>query len=53
LERIVVDCSHIDLKKRGILEMRETQVPLTVLIGQADFRERYNAASGGIDLLFF
>lgn len=53
IERIVVDCSHIDQKKRGILEMRETQIPLTLLLGQKEFRERYSAESGGIDLLFF
>jgi protein CMS1 len=48
-----VDCSHIDQKKRGILEMRETQVPLTLFLGQKEFREKYNAKSGSIDLLFF
>ena len=53
LERIVVDCSHIDQKKRGILEMRETQIPLTVLLGQREFREKYKAETGGIELLFF
>lgn len=53
LERIVVDCSHIDVKKRGILEMRETQIPLTQFIGQKEFMERYSAESQHIDLLFF
>ncbi|CZR58403.1 uncharacterized protein PAC_08295 [Phialocephala subalpina] len=53
LERIVVDASHIDQKKRGILEMKETQVPLTVWLGQKEFRERYGAQTGGIQLLFY
>lgn len=53
LERIVVDCSHIDQKKRGILEMRETQVPLTLFLGKKEFRDKYSAETGGIDLLFF
>ncbi|KIN07666.1 hypothetical protein OIDMADRAFT_16258 [Oidiodendron maius Zn] len=53
LERIVVDCSHIDQKKRGILEMRETHIPLTVFLGQKEFRKKYGAETGGIDLLFF
>lgn len=53
LERIVVDASHIDTKKRGILEMKDTQVPLTNWLGQKEFRERYTAQSGGIQLLFY
>ncbi|KAI9050344.1 hypothetical protein LZ554_005510 [Drepanopeziza brunnea f. sp. 'monogermtubi'] len=51
LERIVIDASHIDMKKRGILEMKETQVPLTVWLGQKEFMEKY--ASEGIQLLFY
>lgn len=53
LERIVVDASHIDQKKRGILDMKETQIPLVVWLGQQEFRERYAAKSGGIQLLFY
>ena len=53
LERIVVDASHIDQKKRGILDMKETQVPLVIWLGQQEFRERYAAKSGGIQLLFY
>ena len=53
LERIIIDASHIDVKKRGILEMKETQVPLTVWLGQKGFRERYGAKVGGIQLLFY
>lgn len=53
LERIVVDASHIDVKKRGILDMKETQVPLIVWLGQTDLKERYTAADKGIQLLFY
>ena len=53
LERIIVDASHIDQKKRGILEMKETQVPLTLWLGQASIRERYTATSGSIELMFY
>lgn len=53
LERIVIDASHIDQKKRGILEMKETQVPLTILLGQKQLKERYGAAKEGIQLLFY
>jgi protein CMS1 len=53
LERIIIDASHIDVKKRGILEMKETQVPLTVWLGRKEFRERYGTKSEGIQLLFY
>jgi protein CMS1 len=53
LERIVVDASHIDQKKRGILDMKEAQVPLVVWLGQNEFRERYAAKSGRVQLLFY
>jgi protein CMS1 len=53
LERIIVDASHIDQKKRGILEMKETQVPLIVWLGQKEFRDRYAADKSGIELLFY
>ena len=53
IERIVVDCSHIDQKKRGILDMRETHMPLIQLLTRNDFIRRYGTASGGLDLLFF
>jgi protein CMS1 len=49
----VIDASHIDQKKRGILEMKETQVPLTAWLGQKEFKERYGASTGGIQLLFY
>ncbi|TVY92152.1 Protein CMS1 [Lachnellula willkommii] len=53
LERIVIDASHIDIKKRGILEMKETQVPLIFWLGQSEFKERYAADKNGIQLLFY
>ena len=53
LERIIIDASHIDVKKRGILEMKETQIPLSTWIGQEEFRARYGERSGGIRLLFY
>lgn len=54
LERIIVDASHIDLKKRGILDMKETQIPLVQLLTRKEIRERYSIEGGGrVDLLFF
>lgn len=53
LERIVIDCSYIDQKKKGILETKETQIALIQLLGEKQLRERYNSDSGSIDLLFY
>ena len=53
LERIVIDSSHIDLKKRGILDMKETQQPLMNFLNRFELKGRYGAASEGIDLLFY
>ncbi|KAH6671719.1 U3-containing 90S pre-ribosomal complex subunit-domain containing protein [Halenospora varia] len=53
LERIIVDASHIDIKKRGILDMKETQVPLILWLGHTEFKEKYGAESKGIQLLFY
>ncbi|CAG8982954.1 hypothetical protein HYALB_00003532 [Hymenoscyphus albidus] len=52
LERIVIDASHIDIKKRGILDMKETQVPLMLWLNQTVFKEKY-AVEKGIQLLFY
>lgn len=53
LERIVVDASHIDVKKRGVLEMKETQVPLINWLVRKELKERYGADANGIELLFY
>lgn len=53
LERIVIDASHIDTKKRGILDMKETQVPLVQLLTRADLKKRFGTGEGKIELLFF
>lgn len=54
LERIVVDASHIDQKKRGILDMKETVVPLAQLLSRPDLKARYGSGEGdAIELVFF
>ncbi|KAI9776028.1 MAG: hypothetical protein M1839_000630 [Geoglossum umbratile] len=53
LQRLVVDCSHIDQKKRGILDIRELQVPLMELLNRRGLKERYAAPENGVDLLFY
>lgn len=53
LERIVIDASHIDQKKRGILEMKETHGPLVQLLNRKEFKERYAANKEKIEIIFF
>jgi protein CMS1 len=53
LERIVIDVSHIDQKKRGILDMRETQVPLIKWLSRNELKGRFSAGEGKIDLMFY
>lgn len=53
LKRIVVDASHVDQKKRGILDMRETQIPLVRLLSRPKFKERYQAENERLQLLFY
>ncbi|EME38800.1 hypothetical protein DOTSEDRAFT_180706 [Dothistroma septosporum NZE10] len=53
LERIVVDASHIDQKKRGVLDMKEIQVPLVQLLGREDLKKCYGKGDGKVELLFF
>lgn len=48
-----MDASHIDLKKRGILDMKETQQPLMMLLNRADLKDRYDREKGGIGLMFY
>lgn len=53
LERIIIDASHIDQKKRGILDMKETQVPLVQLLTRRELTERYGTGENNVELLFF
>lgn len=50
LKRIVVDASHVDLKKRGILDMQETQVPLVKLLVRDDIKQILET---GAELIFY
>lgn len=53
LERILVDASHIDLKKRGILDMNETEPALIKLLSRKELKARYGLKDKKIELLFF
>jgi protein CMS1 len=55
LERVVIDASHIDQKKRGILDMKDTALQLIQFLTQPDLKEKYSteADDKGVELLFF
>ncbi|KAK3943193.1 protein cms1 [Diplogelasinospora grovesii] len=53
LKRIVVDASHIDQKKRGIMDMRETMMPLAKLLSRKEFKDKYTDPEQPIDLFFY
>jgi len=53
LRRIVIDASHIDQKKRGILDIKEIQIPLVKLLSRTEFGERYGAEKEKLELIFY
>ncbi|KLU83246.1 hypothetical protein MAPG_02311 [Magnaporthiopsis poae ATCC 64411] len=53
LKRIVVDASHIDQKKRGVMDMRETALPLARWLTRPEFKERYVDDENPLHLLFY
>ncbi|KAM3434352.1 hypothetical protein NHJ13734_006042 [Beauveria thailandica] len=53
LHRIVVDASHIDQKKRGVMDMKDTMMPLAKFISKKQFQDRYTDEDKPLSLLFF
>lgn len=53
LQRVIVDASHIDQKKRGILDMRETHAPLVTLLKRPELMTRFEDETKRALLLFF
>ncbi|KAK7738989.1 Protein cms1 [Cytospora paraplurivora] len=53
LKRIVVDASYIDQKKRGVLDMKDTIMPLAKWLTRKEFKDRYIDDEKHLDLLFF
>lgn len=41
LESIVIDASHIDQKKRGIMDMKDTMMPLARFLARKEFKSRF------------
>lgn len=48
-----MDFSHIDQKKRGILDMKETQQPLMQLLNRGELKSRFGGGHDGLDLFFY
>ncbi|KAI1844631.1 hypothetical protein JX265_001619 [Neoarthrinium moseri] len=53
LQRLVIDASHIDQKKRGILDMKEITMPLARWLARPEIKERYAAEDKPLHLLFY
>ncbi|KAM0325181.1 hypothetical protein ACHAQA_007720 [Verticillium albo-atrum] len=53
LERIVVDASHIDQKKRGVMDMKETMLPLAQWLTRKEFKDRYVDEDKPLALFFY
>ncbi len=53
LRRVVVDASHIDQKKRGVMDMADTMLPLARWLARKELRERCAADEKPLALMFF
>ncbi|KAL1875136.1 hypothetical protein VTK73DRAFT_10273 [Phialemonium thermophilum] len=53
LKRIIVDASHIDVKKRGVMDSKDTMIPLATWLTRKEFRERYTDPDNPLDLIFY
>lgn len=51
--RLLVDGSHIDTKKRGILDMKELQISLVRLLSKPELKDKYKSANGPLEILFY
>lgn len=53
LKRIVIDGSHIDQKKRGVMDMKETMLPLAKWLSRKEFKDRFTADENKVELMFY
>lgn len=53
LKRIIIDASHIDQKKRGVMDMADTMMPLAKFLTRGEFKEKYGDEKKPLELLFF
>ncbi|KAL8798166.1 MAG: hypothetical protein Q9182_006897 [Xanthomendoza sp. 2 TL-2023] len=53
LDRVIIDCSFVDQKKRSIFDMKETQRPLIQLLNRHELKARYADIASPVKLLFY
>ena len=53
IECVIIDCSYIDQKKRGIFDMRETQQPLMQLLNRHELKSRFGGSKEEIHLIMY
>ncbi|KAF7532015.1 hypothetical protein G7Z17_g13683 [Cylindrodendrum hubeiense] len=53
LRRVVVDASHIDQKKRGVMDMKDTMLPLARFLSLEEFKSGYVDETKPLSLLFY
>lgn len=53
LQRIVIDGSYVDQKKRGIFDMKDLHLPLLQFLNRADLRDRYTSCESHVEILVF
>ena len=53
LHNLVIDASHIDQKKRGIMDMKDTMMPLAKFLARTELKERYEDGRRPLRLLFY
>ncbi|KAF5679533.1 hypothetical protein FDENT_8681 [Fusarium denticulatum] len=49
LKRLVVDASHIDQKKRGVMDMKDTMMPLARFLSRKELKDRYGDEKKPLD----
>jgi protein CMS1 len=53
LQRLIVDASHIDQKKRGVMDMKDTMMPLARFLTKKELKEKYTDEKKPLALLFY
>ncbi|KAL5606703.1 hypothetical protein BROUX41_003099 [Berkeleyomyces rouxiae] len=53
LERIIVDASYIDQKKRGVMDMKDTMMPLAKCLTHKNLQGRYLDEKSPVSLVFY
>ncbi|KAI4284135.1 MAG: hypothetical protein L6R38_001632 [Xanthoria sp. 2 TBL-2021] len=53
LERVIIDTSFLDCKKRSIFDMKETQQPLMRLLNMDELKSRYTTTGSAVKLIFY